>query len=285
MYSRKIKAIAGATDPAGVVAETGVGIALAGGAGATIAAHKIMSAAGIRGLAIINVVEMLTGRVIATGVRETANVAAMQTDLVSAITAMPVENAVMMALEMRNVSGRQSSATKDGRTDNVSGRLNNVISVVAMRLMQTDPAVGMAAHREEDVAMIAQVTSNVSGRQGRGINAGLTASVIGGALIVAQTGVGMLIVMAVAISADRIAALMAAGMHIGKVVEINDGRIVAPTVAVTPIETGAETSAARIVAQTADATLIETVAVTSAVLIDASIAGIPIVRGVATSGG
>lgn len=246
MYLRKIKAIAGVTGLVDAVVETGVGIALADDAAAIIAARETMSAAGIPDLAIINVVEMPTGRVIATGVRETANVAVMQTDLVSAITAMPVENAVMMALKMRNASGRP----------------NSVSSVVAMLLMRTDPAVGMAARREEDVAMMAQETSNVSGRQGGGINAGLTTSVIGGVPIVAPIGVGTLTVMAAVISAARIAARMVAG---------------------TPIEMGAEINAARIAAQTADATPIGTVAVINGALTDASIVGTPIVKAAATS--
>ncbi|MEM9617295.1 MAG: hypothetical protein AAF936_04970 [Pseudomonadota bacterium] len=205
-----------------------------------------MSAAGIRGLAIINVAEMLTDPVIATVGRKMGNAAATPTDLVSAITAMPAENAAMRAQE----------------TSNVNRRSNNVINVVAMQPMQTDPAVGMAARREEGVAMMRQEISNVSGRQGRGINADLTTSVTDGARIVAQIDVVTRIAMAGEISAELSVALTAVVTRIGMVAEI---------------------SAARIVAQTADATPIGTVAVINGALTDASIVGIPIVRAAATS--
>lgn len=308
LYLRKIKASAGATGLVDAVVETGAGIALADGAAAIIAGHETMSAAGIRDLAIINVVEMQTGHVIATGVRETANVAATQTGRVSVITAMPAESAAMMAHAMRNVSGRRNSvisvvamqpmqtdlavgmaarraedvATMVQETSNVSVRPSNVISVVVMQPMQIDLEAGMAVRREEGVAMMAQETS---GRQSRGINAGLTTSVIDGARIAARIVVGTLIVMVAVINAERTAVLMAAVTPIGTVVEINDVQIAALTAGAMHIGMGAEISAGRIAGQTADATPIGTVAAINAGLTDViKVVVTPIVRAAGTNG-
>lgn len=256
--------IGGVTARAAVAAEIGAAIALAGAAVATIVAREIMTAVGIRDLAIINAAGMQTGPVIATVVPKMANDAVTQTDRVSGTTVTPAGNVAMMALEMRNVSVM--------RTERVTTQGG------AMRPTRTDPAVGTAPHLEEGVATMAQETNNASVRPDGAINAGLTASVIDGALIVVRTGVGTHTAMGAVISAEPIVALMAVVTRIGMVVEINADQIAVPTVDAMHTVMGAGISADRIAEQTADGTPIETVAAINVGRTGATVVAIPIVR-------
>ncbi|MEO1243502.1 MAG: hypothetical protein AAFX54_16460 [Pseudomonadota bacterium] len=264
LCSRKIRMSAGATDPAGAAAETGVAIVLADGVVATIAAREIMSAAATQGLAIINAAEMRTGVAIVIAGRRMANAAATRTDRVSGIMAMPAENAAMMALEMRNASAM--------RTERVA------MQGGAMRPMRTDPAVKTAPLLEEGVATMAQETNSASVRPDGATNAGLTASVIDGALIVVRTGVGTHTAMGAVISAEPTVALIAVVTRIGMVVEINADQIAVPTVDAMHTVMGAGISADRIAKPTADGTPIETVAAINVGRTGATVAAIPIVR-------